>query len=259
MVESMKEVFLSSVFLLLGYATVWFIISIIIKRNDFADIAWGLGYVFLCVYHALTQPLHPIAMTCYVLVIIWGLRLSFYLFLRNIKKSEDFRYLNWRKEWGKSFYVRSYLQVYLLQAFFLLLIVSPVLYASSFPESTWSIYTFFGVVLWLFGFYWQAVGDYQLKQFIRDRKDKASIMQTGLWKYSRHPNYFGEVVMWWGIYLVVWPLEGSLLFVIGPLTITLLIRYVSGVPMLERRYTGNEAYQMYKSKVPALFPRLKAR
>lgn len=249
-------VVIESLIILCCYASAWFVISILIKRNDFADIAWGLGYILLCAYHFMTKTTHPIGVICYLLVLIWGLRLSVFLFLRNMNKSEDFRYLKWRNEWGKAFYVRSFLQVYLLQALFLLFIISPVLYVASFSESQWSAYTIVGAMIWLFGFYWQSLADHQLRQFIKRRKSKEEVLQTGLWKYSRHPNYFGEVTMWWGIYLIVWPLPGSLPFILGPLTITLLIRYVSGVPMLERRYIDNRNYQEYRRKVPALMPRV---
>ena len=252
----MSTVFIESAVLLAGHIIVWFIVSILLKRNDVADIGWGLGYVFLCSYHAVTKPLHPVSVVCYLLTLFWGLRLSFYLFKRNIKKSEDFRYLQWRKEWGKTFFIRTFLQVYVLQSVFLLMIISPALHAASFSSSEWSIFTVLGILIWLIGFYWQVIGDRQLAAFISNRQSKEDVLNTGLWAYSRHPNYFGEVMMWWGIYLVVWPLPGSWVFIIGPLTITLLIRYVSGVPMLERRYDKNQAYQEYKKKVPALFPRI---
>ena len=250
----MKIVIIESSLILAGYATLWFIVSILKKRNDVADIAWGLGYVLLCAFHAATKTMHPIVLICYVLVFLWGIRLSVFIYSRNKNKSEDFRYMQWRKEWGRSFFLRSFLQVYLLQAFLLLIIISPVLYAASFTQSEITIVSMIGIVIWLVGFYWQSVGDYQLRQFISTRKNKEEVLKTGLWKYSRHPNYFGEITMWWGIYLVIWPLPNSLFLIVGPLTITLLLRFVSGVPMLERRYDRNEAYQLYKAKVPALFP-----
>ncbi len=250
------NVFYESTILLGIHIVIWFTVSIFLKRNDVADIGWGLGYVLLCTYHALTSPFHPIVGACYILTMLWGLRLSFYLFKRNRYKSEDFRYLQWRKEWGNTFYLRSFLQVYVLQSFFLFIIISPVLHAASFSTSNWSAYTIIGIIIWLIGFYWQVVGDRQLASFIANRSSKEQVLDTGLWAYSRHPNYFGEVVMWWGVYLVIWPLEGSWIFLVGPITITVLIRYVSGVPMLERRYANNDAYQAYKKRVPALFPRL---
>lgn len=253
----MKAIFLESALLLLVYASVWFVLSVLKKRNDIADIAWGVGYVLICLYHLATKPAHPVVVVCYALILFWGVRLSLFIYLRNSNKPEDFRYAQWRKEWGSSFYLRSFLQVYLLQAFFLFVIISPVLFAASFSQSEWSVYSTVGVLVWVVGFYWQSVGDHQLRQFIQTRKSKEDVLQTGLWKYTRHPNYFGEVTMWWGIYLIIFPLSGSLFFIVGPVTITLLIRYVSGVPMLERRYRDNEAYKVYKTNVPALFPRFR--
>ena len=254
--KQVTAVFYESMLLLGGHVLFWFTISIAFRRNDVADIGWGLGYVLLCTYHALTKPLHPAVLVSYILTLIWGIRLSYYLFTRNRFKSEDFRYLQWRKEWGNTFYIRSFLQVYVLQSIFLFMIVSPVLHAASFDTSEFSIFTAIGILIWLIGFCWQVVGDKQLATFIAERKSKEEVLKTGLWSYSRHPNYFGEVVMWWGVYLVIIPLPESWLFIIGPVTITLLIRYVSGVPMLERRYAVNEAYQAYKKQVPALFPKL---
>ncbi len=252
----MKAIFLESAFMLVLYAIFWFLLSILKKRNDLADIAWGLGYVLLCGYQAITQPLHPVAVVCFILVGIWGIRLSIFLSIRNRNKPEDFRYAQWRKEWGNHFYIRSFLQVYLLQAFFLLIIISPVLFAVSVNTSEWTLYTVLGILVWLIGFYWQSVGDAQLLHFVQNRKHKEAILDTGLWSYSRHPNYFGEITMWWGVYIVIFPLTGSLPFIIGPITITILIRYVSGAPMLERRYEQNERYQTYKKRVPILFPKI---
>jgi steroid 5-alpha reductase family enzyme len=250
----MIEIFLSSALILFVYASCWFLISLFAKRNDVADVAWGMGYALLCLFHAITQPLHPIALVCYVLISTWAIRLSVYIHLRNIGKEEDFRYAQWRKEWGRSFIWRSFLQVYVLQAFLLLIVISPVLLAASAPVSQITGFTVVGVIVWLIGFYWQSVGDYQLTQFKKNRANSEEILDSGLWRYSRHPNYFGEITMWWGLYIIIWPLPNSVFFIIGPLTITFLIRYVSGVPMLERRYKDNELFQAYKQRVPALFP-----
>lgn len=251
----MMNLILDIAIILASYATVWFIISIIVKRNDIADVAWGIGYILICLYLFMTEPGHPIAWLCYSLVTIWALRLSSYIYFRNRQKTEDFRYKNWREEWGSTFYVRSFFQVYLLQAFFLLIIISPVIFAANQSVSKFTVWSYLGIVVWVIGFVWQALGDSQLARFKKNKTGSNEILNTGLWKYSRHPNYFGEIVMWWGIYLIVWPLPYSYYFIIGPITITFLIRYVSGVPMLEERYKNNAAYQAYKQKVPVLFPK----
>lgn len=253
----MIDLYLKLSLLLLAYASLWFIISLIIKRNDVADIAWGLGYVALCIYCFISFSHHTTALVVYALVSLWGLRLSVYIGLRNANKAEDFRYKQWREEWGRTFYWRSFLQVYLLQAFFLLIISTPIIIAAKSEALGWHWTTFMGAGLWLVGFYWQTVGDYQLSQFRKKRKDKNEIMQTGLWRHSRHPNYFGEILMWWSIFIVVAPLQYGLYAVVSPLLITWLLVSVSGVPMLEKKYEGNEAFEAYKQKTPALIPKLR--
>jgi steroid 5-alpha reductase family enzyme len=254
--ELMISVFFQLSIILLFYASTWFVISLILKRNDIADIAWGLGFCLVCLYLYFTQPQHIVSTVVYVLIVIWGLRLSLHIYLRSRNKPEDFRYRQWREAWGKTFYWRSFLQVYLLQAFFLFVISSPVMLASVSSDSVWSWYTAIGIGVWTIGFSFQAVGDHQLSVFVRQRKDKSEIMQSGLWKYSRHPNYFGEILMWWGIFIIVLPLKYGIFFIISPLTLSFLLVFVSGIPMLEKKYEGNPAFQAYKKRTPPLLPKL---
>jgi steroid 5-alpha reductase family enzyme len=242
-------------FIILIYASSWYIISLFSRRNDVADIAWGLGYIVLCIYCYLYVSVQPTAVVVYALVTLWGLRLSIYIGLRNGKKTEDFRYKQWREEWGKTFYWRSYLQVYLLQGLFLLIISCPIILAAYSEPSPlhWSAYVAVG--FWIIGFYWQSVGDYQMTQFRKNRLDKNEVMNKGLWKYSRHPNYFGEILMWWAVFVIVLPMEYGIYAMLSPLMITWLLVFVSGVPMLERKYKGNPRYDEYKQNTPALIPR----
>jgi steroid 5-alpha reductase family enzyme len=255
MAQLMGSIYLTLGLILLAYASLWFNISLIIRRNDVADIAWGPGYIALCAYCYFTFVPHTTALVVYGLVTLWGLRLSIHIGLRNAGKSEDFRYKKWREEWGRSFYWRSYLQVYLLQAFFLLIISTPIIMAAKSESIGWHWTSIVGMTLWCVGFYWQAVGDYQLAMFRKRKKHKDEIMQHGLWKFSRHPNYFGEILMWWAIFLVVLPLEYGLYAIVSPVLITWLLVSVSGVPMLEKKYEGNAAFEAYKAKTPALLPK----
>ncbi len=250
----MINLLLISAFLIFLYATFWFILSIIKKRNDLADIAWGLGYILLSVFYLITTEISQRGLLIYSLIFIWGLRLSIHIFLRNKGKQEDFRYQKWRNEWGKSFYLRSYLQVYLLQGFLLLLIVSPATIVSAFSQPTLGFLDYIGVVIWLVGFYFEAVGDYQLMEFSNNPENKGKIIKHGLWKYSRHPNYFGEVVMWWGIFLIALNSPYGIYALISPATITLLILFVSGIPMLEKKYENNPEFKEYKKRTSAFFP-----
>ena len=250
----MLRLFISVLIIIVIYATCWFLVSLITKRNDVADIAWGPGYILLCIYLFLTKERSVPLLVLYLLVTIWGLRLAIHIYLRNRGKTEDFRYKNWRESWRKWFYLRSYLQVYILQGIFLIIIISPVLIAGSSTTCSPGIYTWTGIIIWLIGFFFQAVGDYQLSRFTKTRKSKDEIMKSGLWKYSRHPNYFGEIVMWWGIFIITIPAEYGIFGIISPVTITWLLLFVSGIPMLEEKYSGNPAFEDYKKKTSILFP-----
>jgi steroid 5-alpha reductase family enzyme len=250
----MVTVFIQCLLIIFIYATLWFLVALYKKRNDVADIAWGIGYIIVCAYLFYTFTPSRILMLLYALVTIWGLRLSLHIYIRNKNKTEDYRYKAWRDEWGKSFYWRSYLQVFLLQGFFLLIILSPVIHAAAEVPYVWNIYTWIGLFCWLTGFYFQVVGDWQLAVFIKKRKTPGAFIQTGLWKYSRHPNYFGEILMWWGIFIITIPFANSFYFIAGPLTITLLLVFVSGIPMLEKKYKGNKAFEDYKKRTSVLIP-----
>lgn len=251
----MITVFVSVMVLLFVYSTAWFLFSVYKKRNDVADIAWGLGFCLVCFYLFFTQPHQIVSSVLYGLIFIWGLRLSLHIYLRSRNKPEDFRYRQWREAWGKTFYWRSYLQVYLLQAFFLFVISSPIMLASVSSSIDWSWFTSLGIAIWSLGFCFQAVADYQLAFFVRNRKHKNEIMKSGLWKYSRHPNYFGEILMWWGVFIIVLPLKYGIFFIISPVTLSLLLIFVSGIPMLEKKYEGNVAFQAYKKITPPLVPK----
>lgn len=241
--------------LLFAYMSLWFVVSLVKKRNDVADIAWGLGFVLMAWSSFVFSGTSGVrGLLVGILVSIWGLRLAWHIHKRNAGKAEDYRYLAWRKAWGKYFYVRSYLQVYLLQGLFLFLIVFPVLTINASSSSPLGWLDIAGVVVWLFGFYFEAVGDAQLARFIKDPENKGKLMQTGLWAYTRHPNYFGEVTQWWGLWLVALGVPGGWLSVIGPLTITFLILKVSGVPMLEKKMKENPAFAEYKKTVSMFIP-----
>lgn len=236
-----------------AYATLWFIISLIKKRNDIADIAWGLGYIVITAYLFFSFQNSLINYLLYALIILWGTRLSIHIYNRNKNKSEDYRYKKWREEWGKTFYIRSFLQVYLLQGLFLLVIISPLILAADKTIDSFTPLMIAGLTIWLLGFFFEAVGDYQLAKFVKTKK-KGEIMTKGLWKYTRHPNYFGEVTMWWGISIISFEALKSPLVLISPLTITYLILFVSGIPMLEKKYRDNPEFKKYKKHTSIFFP-----
>ena len=238
------------------YVSVWFIISLLIKRNDIADIAWGMGFVGVVIFLFITQVQTLQSNIVYILTLIWGIRLAIHIGFRTKGKPEDFRYKKWRDEWGKYFVLRSYLQVYLLQGFFMWIISVPIIVVAMAQNQAISPFILAGSIVWLIGFVFESIGDYQLMLFIKHKQNKSDIMQTGLWKYTRHPNYFGEVLVWWGIFIMVLPLQYGIWTIISPITISFLLLYVSGIPMLEAKYKDNLAFQDYKKRTSSFFPML---
>lgn len=178
-----------------------FICSIINKRNDIADIGWGIGFCLVALLSLkydfyIRGGLDIRSIFVASLVLIWGLRLAAQIFSRNSGKAEDPRYAKWRMEWGKWFYVRSYLQVFLLQGFLLLLISVPVIFTSTYHNPIFpTVLDIIGLTVWLIGFLFEVVGDKQLASFLSNPLNKGKIMDRGLWSLTRHPNYFGEVTM----------------------------------------------------------------
>jgi steroid 5-alpha reductase family enzyme len=236
------------------YMTAWFLVALWRHRNDVADVAWGFGFLLVALTSMLLNGAAARPLLIAILVAAWGIRLSLYVYFRNRKKPEDFRYRKWREEWGSSFYIRSYLQVFILQSLLLVLISLPVMYVSSVPNPPLGYSDIIGVLLWAMGFVFETVGDYQLRCFTRDPMNKGRIMTSGLWRFTRHPNYFGEVVLWWGIFLIALSVRGGWRTIIGPMTITYLILKVSGIPMLEAKYRGNLQYEDYARRTSSFFP-----
>ena len=239
-----------------SFVTILFIISLMIKRNDIADIAWGPGIFLVALTAYISNPLNSTVLNIMLLLIfVWAARLSIRIFSRNIKKTEDYRYKQWREEWGKWFYIRSYMQVYLLQGFLMIVVGYSFVHASIYlVGSSLGLVSLAGVLVWAVGFYFESVGDWQLDRFIKNKPQQREILKTGLWKYTRHPNYFGEVTMWWGIWLVTAGVPMSYIALVSPLAITFLILKVSGIPMLEKKFEGNLAFEEYKKKTSAFFP-----
>lgn len=236
----------------------FFIIAIVKKDNSVIDIGWGLGFILISVVSlSFINKLELKHLIINTLTIIWGLRLSIYLFIRNHKKGEDFRYKKWREEWKKYFIIRSFFQVFLLQGFFMLIVALPIINTNSSSNFNFQLNDLIGILIWIIGFYFQALGDYQLFKFKKDIKNKNRIMKYGLWKYTRHPNYFGESLMWWGIFIISIGAKNEFISIISPITISFLLLKVSGIPMLEDKYKSNEEYLEYIKNTSSFIPKFK--
>jgi steroid 5-alpha reductase family enzyme len=236
--------------------------ALLMRKNDLADVLWGPGFP-LSAYAAVAwgregsfSSLGTREWIALALVSAWGFRLFFHVGLRNLShRAEDIRYNNWRKEWGSHWLWRSYLQVFVLQALFMFVINGPVLLSLSLPSSPLGILGWLGTFSWAIGFVIESVSDEQLRRFRKDRAMKGKLMTTGLWSWSRHPNYFGEVVQWWGIWLLALELPYGWATLPGPLAITYLILKVSGVPMLEKLMESRPGFEDYRRRTSEFFPR----
>ena len=267
------EIFLRCAIAVFAFQCLLFVIALLKKNNGIADIGWGLGFIIISViayfFRADTpDPDWTSQDLILFFVLAWGLRLSIYLLIRNWNKPEDWRYAAWRQDWGRSFFIRSFLQVFILQGFFMMVIGSPIMLAFLSPYEIQvhqhillaEIAMSMGIIFWLIGFFFQAVGDAQLFRFKKDPANKGRVMRYGVWRYTRHPNYFGEATMWWGIFLISCVSAHGVLDVvlrmIGPATITFMLLRVSGVTMLENKYKGNKEYEDYQTNTSSFIPML---
>jgi len=243
--------------LVLLYMSLVFILAQIVKDNSIVDIFWGLGFILIAIY-SLIQDTEPDLRKYIVtfLVALWGIRLSVHVFLRNRGKGEDFRYRRWRETW-KFFILRSYVQIFLLQGVFMYLIAFPVYYINFYSKEPLGFWDTLGLVVFGSGFLIESIADYQLMNFKKDPGNKGKLMRSGLWEISRHPNYFGEALIWWGISFYALNLPYGWTTLISPVVITLLLRFVSGVPMLEKKYAGRPDWEDYKGKTAPFIPYVK--
>jgi len=237
------------------YMVLMFLVALKKKDNSIVDIAWGGGFILVSILTFFLNgeiTLRSVIVTC--LVAVWGSRLAVYIFIRHRGKGEDFRYARWRNEWGKWFIYRSFFQIFMLQGLLLLIIAYPVILVNHSTGEGLNFLDYFGILIWLTGFFFEAVGDYQLSRFKKKPENRGKIMTEGLWSFTRHPNYFGEAVMWWGIFLISLSVRYGWTSVISPLLITFLLLRVSGVIMLEKKYTDNEEYAEYARRTNAFLP-----
>ena len=247
------------------YFTTLFLIAQKLNNNSIVDIGWGFGFVLIAIYSLIFTfatgyhgGITPFKLISSGLMILWGLRLFLYIGIRNIGKPEDFRYVNMKKKWGNNRpRLQAFLKVFMTQAFFMMIVAMPLYFAflnqKAVSTGTW-IVTIAGTVIFAIGFFFESVGDAQLKKFLKTRTDRNQIMDQGLWKYTRHPNYFGEAMMWWGQFIVVMLNTLGFISIISPVVITYLLVFVSGIPLLEKRYQDNPAYTAYKKVTSPFFP-----
>lgn len=254
---SMLDLFLLNGLIVWGIAACVWVASVIKSKSCIIDPFWSLLFLASAIWYVVGSPEgHPQRqMLLLVIVTIWSLRLSFYLFWRNWGEPEDKRYAKWRGEAGKVWWWRSFFTVFTLQAAMAWVISVPLLGAafagSDIPLGWLDV---LGSVVWAVGFFFEAAGDWQLAAFKANPANKGKVLDFGVWRYTRHPNYFGDATQWWGFFLLA-ASAGAYWTVIGPLFMTALIIKISGVALLEKDLSQSKPkYRDYIARTPAFFP-----
>jgi steroid 5-alpha reductase family enzyme len=246
----------SGVMILLSMTALW-AISLRLRDASIVDVFWGTGFVlaFWLTAAFASSVLSPRPLVLGALVTIWGVRLSLHILLRNRGKGEDIRYAKWREENGPRWWWISLFKVFLLQGTIMWLVSAPLVVAQTTTKSiglNWLDSV--AAALWLTGFFFEAVGDWQLARFKANRSNQGKLLNSGLWRYTRHPNYFGDAVQWWGFYLFAAAAGGWWSF-FSPLLMTYLLKNVSGVALLERGLLKSKpGYEIYIANTNAFFP-----
>ncbi|MFA6677566.1 MAG: DUF1295 domain-containing protein [Bacteroidales bacterium] len=253
----MLTLFLQALLIIFITVTLLWILSVLIKNVSIVDLFWGLGFVIVNAFYFLNSgEIYTRKIILLSLVSLWGLRLSIYLSWRNLGKGEDFRYQNFRKKYGvKRYWYISYFQTFLLQGALIMFISLPLLGTNAQTNSnTLNIIDYIGIILFIIGFAFEAGGDFQLARFKKDKKNKGNVLDTGFWKYTRHPNYFGDSAIWWSFALFSIA-SGSYWTFIGAIGMTLLIIKVSGVALLEKSLNETKPqYREYIKKTNSFLP-----
>jgi len=271
-----------------GLLALLWAISVVAKDASLIDIFWGFGFLVVaavCLYLADVKT--PYLWLLAGMPIAWGIRLSLYLAKRNLGHGEDVRYVAMRKRAAKkgmsemAWRIRTLFTVYFGQGLLIMIVSAPVWVAMAAPYASFEQHTdqglpdgfvvfttsigilsSLGALLWLIGFLFEAIGDWQLSKFMKKMKsydgayEDKPVLDTGLWKYTRHPNYFGNACMWWGIWLVACQAPWGWATIFAPIIMTLLLTKVSGRDLLERQLKKRPAYQDYIRRTSGFFPRL---
>lgn len=241
---------------ILALMTVLWLVSLRLANSSIVDIFWGTGFVIANWVYFFLAPdgFLPRKLLIGLLVSIWGLRLSIYILRRNWGKPEDFRYQKWRRESGKIWWWKSSFQVFLLQGLLMWIISAPLLAAQMGQQPASLIgLDILGAVVWLVGFFFESMGDYQLTRFKANPANKGKVMDRGVWRYTRHPNYFGDAAQWWGFYLIA-ATAGGWWTIFSPALMTLLLVRVSGVALLEKTLETRPGYKEYAERTSPFLP-----
>jgi len=253
MPEQLTYVLINSATVISGLMLTIWLISLILKDASVVDLIWGLGFVLVAWTSVLTTQSNNWILP--LLTTVWGLRLSGYLAWRNYGQSEDYRYRAMRDHHGKSFPLVSIVTVFGLQGLIMWIVSLPLQAGAIATNYVWKWLLIPGVVLWAIGLCFETLGDWQLARFKANRNNSGAVLDSGLWRYTRHPNYFGDFAVWWGVYFVAMAHSGAWWTVIGPIVMSVFLMRVSGVTLLEKSLTKTKPqYADYIARTNAFFP-----
>lgn len=247
-----------------AYFTTIFVIATVIKNNSIIDMGWGMGFV-VGSWLTLIVTKNPTFLSYAIVgfITVWGLRLSIRLIKRNYGQPEDFRYAQWRKDWGDKVVITAFFRVFMVQAIINFVVGSAsysiIKYNEFSFDSNHQYLAYAGLLIALTGLFFEVVGDEQLRRHIQ--KGSGKLLQSGLWSITRHPNYFGEILIWIGLYIsgitLLFTRSVNLVYymilVISPLLMTNVLMKVS-TPLLEKNMQKYPGWEAYTKKVPMLFP-----
>ncbi len=237
---------------------VW-ILSVKKKDASLVDRCWGLNFVLITfVYFIVNPALNMRHFLLLALVSIWGIRLSYHIHKRNTGRGEDYRYRSMRKKHGSRFWWYSLFSVFLFQGLLAWVISAPILWV--FMSNGKSIFFLdkIAFVVWVLGFFFETMSDYQLAKFKAKTANTGKVCKEGLWALCRHPNYFGDALVWWSFYIFALSVPYGFLSFFGPLIMNLFLRYISGVSLLEQNLKKTKPeYAAYIASTPAFIPNFK--
>jgi steroid 5-alpha reductase family enzyme len=239
------------------YMTAVWLLSLRLRDASIADVFWGPGFALVAILSASISEPSPRGVLLATLTSLWGLRLALHIGARWRKKAEeDRRYQAMRATWGDRFPLASLFTVFLVQGALLWGVSLPLQAGAALGASRpLGLQDAAGVLLFVVGLGFEAVGDAQLARFLRDPSSRGRVMETGLWRYTRHPNYFGDALLWWGIGLIG-AATGAWWCLAGPALMTFLLVRVSGVSLLEKDIAGRRPdYVAYVRRTSAFLPR----
>lgn len=249
---------LTSLAVVLTYTTAVWVVSLILRDSGIMDVFWGPGFAIVVVLAAwMDSGFAARANLVQILVGVWAIRLALHIGVRNAGQPEDARYAKWRAEAGAAWWWRSWFKVFFLQGTILWIVSWPLQAAVTSTEpSQLTAFDWLGALVFVIGFLFESIADWQLLRFKKDPANKGKVFDRGLWRYTRHPNYFGESVIWMGVAIWALGLPGAWPTLIGPVLMIWLLLKVSGVAMLDRHMKASKpAYADYINRTSAFIPR----